>query len=281
VISLGEVSDSSKTKEVSDKEEIEAEKRARTYIEDSLDEVEPSGQSGEVEPEQMDSNEVNAEVSSKQFDPNESEDFVEQNEFDPNVPDSEASPEQFNPNESEFNPNAGGERDESDFDPNVTEGNVEQEEFEPNQADEEGEPDQFNPNEGRENYEGNEYDQHEMEGDDKSNYDPYEHGENFEQEEHSGGFYENRYAESMNTILLSENLIYAYLQEYIELMGEKENEGIEQGKEAEVDQSKEEVSELEKFLEEERERIRLEQQQADLNEIIETDTEPIANEEEL
>jgi len=121
-----------------------------------------------------------------------------------------------------------------------------------------------------------------MEGDDELNYDPYEYGDNFEQEEYSGGIYENSYAESMNTILLSENLIYAYLQEYIELIGEKENEGMEQGEEAEVGQSKEEVSELEKFLEEERERIRLEQQQADLDEVIEKEpkSEFVANEEE-
>jgi len=229
-------------------------------------------QGKEVEPNQADQNESNAEVDSEQFDPNESENIEVQNEFDPNVPDAEGNPD-------EFNPNIGGERYESDFDPNAPEGNVEQEEFEPNEADEEGKPDQFNPNEGRENYEGNEYDQYEMEGDDKSNYDP----ENFEQEEHSGGFYENRYAESMNTILLSENLIYAYLQEYIKLMGEKENEGMEQGEEAEVEQSKEDFSELEKFLEEERERIRLEQEQVDLDEVIEPDPEPepIANEEEV
>ena len=111
-------------------------------------------------------------------------------------------------------------------------------------------------------------------------YDPF--GDNFEQEEYSGGFYENSYAESMNTILLSENQIYEYLQEYIQLMIEKENE-VKQGERVEVDNSKEDISELEKFLEEERERIRLEQQQADLNEVIENEpkSELVANKEEV
>ena len=285
MISLGDLSDSSKALEISDKEEIEAEKRVRTPIEDELDEVEPSGQSGEVEPEQMDPNRLNIEMSSEQFDPNESGNPVEQNEFNPNVPDSEASPDQVNPNKSEFNPNGDGENYESDFDPNAPEENVEHEEFEPNEVDKEEEPDHYNPNEGRESYEGNENDQNKMEGDNEPKHDPYGHGDNYEREEHSGGFYENRYAESMNTILLSENLIYAYLQEYIlnyiELIGEKENEEVKQGEETGVDQSKEEVSELEKFLEEERERIRLEQQQANLDEVIEPELEPIANEEEI
>lgn len=143
-------------------------------------------------------------------------------------------------------------------------------------------PEQLDPNEGEENYEGDEYEQSEMESDDESNYDPHEYGNNFEQEEYSGEFYENSYAESMNTILLSENQIYEYLQEYIELMGEKENE-VKQGEQAEVDDSTEEVSELEKFLEEERERIQLEQQQADLDEELENkpDLELVPNEEEI
>ncbi len=127
-----------------------------------------------------------------------------------------------------------------------------------------------------------EFDQYEMEGDDELIYDTCECGDIYEQEENLGEFYENSYAESMNTILLSENQIYAYLQEYIALISEKEN-GVEQGEQVEVDTPREEIFELEKFLNEERERIRLEQQQADLDEVIEnkTKSELVANDEEV
>ena len=160
--------------------------------------------------------------------------------------------------------------------------NEKQTESDSNDADGEIEPEQLDPNEFEENCEGNEYEQYERESNDESNYDSYEYGDNFGQEEYSGGFYENSYAEAMNTILLSESQIYEYLQEYIQLMVEKENE-VKQGEQAEVDNSKEEPSELEKFLEEERERIRLEQQQADLDEIIENEakSELVPNEEEV
>ena len=149
---------------------------------------------------------------------------------------------------------------------------------EPNESNEAEDPDQFNPNEGSENL--NESDQYEMGGDDESNYDLYEFGDNFEQEGNSEGFYENFNAESMNTVLLSENLIYAYLREYMELMAEKEAEAMVQEEQSDVDNSKGEISELEQFLREERERIRLEQQQAGLDEIIEPEPELVAKEED-
>ena len=147
---------------------------------------------------------------------------------------------------------------------------------ESNESNEAEEPDQFNPNEGNEN--SNESDQYEMGGDDESNYDPYEYGDNFEQEGNSEGFYENFNAESMNTVLLSENLIYAYLKEYVELMVENEAEMGVQGEQVDVDNSKGDISELEEFLNEERERIRLEQQQAGLDDIIEPEPELVAKE---
>ena len=148
-----------------------------------------------------------------------------------------------------------------------------------NESNEAEEPDQSNPNEGSEN--SNESDQNEMRGDDESNYIPYEYGVNFEQEGYSEGFYDNFNAESMNTVLLSENLIYAALKEYIELMVENEADTEVQGEQVEVDNSKEEISELEEFLNEERERIRLEQQQAEFDEGIESGAEPIDNKEEI
>jgi len=187
-------------------------------------------------------------------------------------------------NDINWNDDETGEQEESIWSEIDWEEPESEKQTESDSKDEDGElePEQLNPNESEENYKGNEYEQCEKESDDESNYDSYENGDNFEQEEYSGGFYENSYAESMNTILLSENQIYEYLQEYIELMGKKEHE-VKQGEQAEVDDSKEEVSELEKFLEEERERIQLEQQQADLDEIIENDpkSELVVNEAEV
>lgn len=87
----------------------------------------------------------------------------------------------------------------------------------------------------------------------------------------------------MNTILVSENQVYAYINEYIKSQVRKEEEE-KQGEQAEVENSKEQVSEVEKFLNEERERIRLEQQQADLNELAKSELEelePVANEEDV
>jgi len=186
-------------------------------------------------------------------------------------------------------PNIFGESDEIDNDLPDTFGEADEiddilndttrDKEEPNEANEAEDPVQFNPNEGSENL--SESDQYEMGGDDESYYNPYEFGDNFEQEGNSEGFYENFNAESMNTVLLSENLIYAYLKEYIELMVEKETEVVAQGEQAEVDNSNGEVSELEQFLQEERERIRLEQQQAGLDEIIELEPELVAKEEEV
>ena len=189
--------------------------------------------------------------------------------------DDEVDSEQFDPNELE-----NGEEQE-EFDPNEPEGNIEQEEFEPNELNEEEEPEQFDPNESEENNEENEFDPNEIGGDDESDYDPYGYEGNFEQEGNSPGFYENFNAESMNTVLLSENLIYAYLSEYMELMAEKEAETEVSEEQADVDNSKEEISELKQFLNEERERIRLEQQHADLDEINEPESEFVAEEEDL
>ena len=163
--------------------------------------------------------------------------------------------------------------DDDEFDDDLPE--IFGEPDEGNESNEAEEPDQFNPNEGSEN--SNESELNEMGGDDESNYDPYEYGGNFEQEGNSEGFYENFNAESMNTVLISENLIYAALKEYIELIVENEDEEMVQGEQTEVDDNKEEISELEEFLNKERERIRLEQKQAELDEGIEN--EPIDNEE--
>ena len=186
--------------------------------------------------------------------------------------------------EINWNDDETGEQEESVWNEIDWEESESEKQTESDSKDENGElePKQLDPNEGEENYESNEYKQYEMGDDDESNYEPYEYGDKIEQEEYSGGFYENSYAESMNTILLSENQIYEYLQEYIQLIVEKENE-VKQGEQTEVDSSKEEVSELEKFLKEERERIRLEQQQAGLDEVIEIKpkSEPLVNEEEV
>ncbi|TES95679.1 MAG: hypothetical protein E3J90_09265 [Promethearchaeota archaeon] len=224
-------------------------------------------------------------IDDNDFDPSLDFSKVDDNDFDPslnfnenegklvqNEHGKELEPNQAEPNE--YSTEVSSEQ----FDPNESENSEEKEEFNPNSPDEEIEAEQFDPNEGSEN--SNESDQSEMIGDDESTYDPYEYGDNFEQEEYSGGIYENSYAESMNTILLSENQIYEYLQEYMRLFVEKEHE-VKQGEQADTDNPKEEVSELEKFLEAERERIRLEQQQAGLDEITHPESESVANEEEV
>ena len=187
-------------------------------------------------------------------------------------------------NEINWNDGETGEQEESiwnEIDWEESE-NEKQTKSDSNDADGEIDSEQLDPNKFEENYEGNEYEQYERESDDELNYDSYDYGDNFEQEEYSEGFYENSYAEVMNTILLSENQIYEYIQEFIKLMGEVENE-VQQEEQAEVENSNEEISELAKFLEEERERIRLEQQQADLDEIIENDpkSEIVTNDEEV
>ena len=245
-------------------------------IEDYLDDVEPSSsesggkgenigelpsseQGKELEPDQANPKE-NTEMSSDEFNPNESESGETQKEFDPNDSGEEPEPE-FDPNDSgeepepeQFDPNQEGEKYESDFDPNGLEGDEEQQEFDPNESD------QYNPDES------------------EQTYDPYENGDNFGQENYSGG-----YAQTMNTILINENEMVAYIQGYLQSILEKEKEGVEQEKEIEEDNSIEGPSDLEKFLEGERERIRQEQEQAELEQTIENELETgvVANENEL
>jgi len=52
----------------------------------------------------------------------------------------------------------------------------------------------------------------------------------------------------MNTILITENEMVAYLREYVEAMLEKENELAQQGEQNERNNLENDPSELEKFL---------------------------------
>ncbi len=157
------------------------------------------------------------------------------------------------------------ESEQTDLDvSDATEGNEERDEFEHNDPEEESEQ---------------ESDQNDLEGD-VEQYDPYERGDNYGQEGYSGEF-ENQYAQTMNTILITENQMIAYLREYAQAQLEKEREN--QGEENKADILENEPSELEQFLEQEKERIQLEQQQAELNKTgsEEQDSEPIAAENDL
>ena len=226
-------------------------------VEDPSDnESDNDGEFFQLEQGNDDQNEVSNETNSEQFDPNESDNTETQTEFDPNAPDTDVIPE-------EFDPNSDNESDIPEFDPNAPVQNKEQDEFDPNDPDEEERyPELFDPNEEEENYE------------------PNERGD-YEQEGYSGEF-ENEYAQTMSTILITENEMYAYLKQYVEAMLEKEKELAKQGEQIEKSNLENEPSELEQFLEQEKERIRLEQQQAELVKASdnESESESITNEED-
>ena len=153
------------------------------------------------------------------------------------------------------------------------------------------EPEQENPDddkatERKEEQEGpdhneteEESDQNELEGD-VEKFDPYERGDNYEQEGYSGEF-ENEYAQTMSTILITENEMYAYLKQYIEAMLTKEKEQTIQGEQNEINNLQAEPSELEQFLEQEKERIQLEQQQAELDKTVDKEPESVSVEEDV